>query len=123
MKKMMIFDPAMCCSTGVCGPSIDPKLLRISTVINNLKNKGLSIERYNLSTNPQIFVDNNIINKILNEKGIEILPITMVDGEIVKTRDYPTNKEFCEFLNVSEDYLKTGLKIKTKGCDCKGGCC
>lgn len=58
------------------------------------KNKGLSIERYNLSTNPQIFVDNNIINK-----------------------------EFCEFLNVSEDYLKTGLKIKTKGCDCKGGCC
>ena len=23
MKKMVIYDPAMCCSTGVCGPSVD----------------------------------------------------------------------------------------------------
>ena len=123
MKKMIIFDPAMFCSTGVCGPSINPKLLRVSTVINNLRNKGLSIERYNLSANPKIFVDNKSINEILNEKGVEILPVTMVDGKIVKTKDYPTNEEFCEFLGISEDYLKTGLKIKNKGCDCKGGCC
>jgi hypothetical protein len=26
MAKMQVFDPAMCCSTGVCGPSVDPTL-------------------------------------------------------------------------------------------------
>ncbi len=46
MKKMIIFDPAMCCSTGVCGPGVDPELLRVSTVINNLSNRGVIVERY-----------------------------------------------------------------------------
>ncbi|MCC9295527.1 arsenite efflux transporter metallochaperone ArsD [Clostridium sp. MT-14] len=123
MKKMIIFDPAMCCSTGVCGPSIDPELLRVSTVINTLQKKGILVERYNLTSNPQIFVDNKTINEILNKEGTEILPVTMVEGAIVKTKAYPTNKEFCELLGISEDYLKTGLKIKSKGCDCGGGCC
>ena len=121
MKKMIIFDPAMCCSTGVCGPSIDPELLRVSTVINTLQKKGILVERYNLTSNPQIFVDNKTINEILNKEGTEILPVTMVEGAIVKTKAYPTNKEFCELLGISEDYLKTGLKIKSKGCDCGGG--
>lgn len=58
MKKMIIFDPAMCCSTGVCGPSVNPELLRVATTINVLKNKGVIIERYNLSQNPQAFIDN-----------------------------------------------------------------
>ncbi|CAB1253719.1 MULTISPECIES: arsenite efflux transporter metallochaperone ArsD [Clostridium] len=123
MKKMIIFEPAMCCSTGVCGPSIDPELLRISTAINTLQKKGILVERYNLTSNPQIFVDNKTINEVLNKEGTEILPVTMVDGVIVKTKAYPTNKEFCELLGISEDYLKTGLKIKSKGCDCGGGCC
>ncbi|MBV4416484.1 arsenite efflux transporter metallochaperone ArsD [Clostridium tyrobutyricum] len=123
MKKMIIFDPAMCCSTGVCGPSIDPELLRVSTVINTLQKKGILVERYNLTSNPQIFVDNKTINEILNKEGTEILPVTMVDGAIVKTKAYPTNREFCELLGISEDYLKTGLKIKFKGCDCGGRCC
>lgn len=43
MKQVEIFDPAMCCSTGVCDPSIDPELLRVATVISNLKEKGIII--------------------------------------------------------------------------------
>ena len=62
MKKMIIFDPAMCCSTGVCGPVVNPDLLRVSTALNRLKNKDIAIERYNLTSNPQAFVDNKIIN-------------------------------------------------------------
>lgn len=116
MKKMIIFDPAMCCSTGVCGPSVNPELLRVSTVINKLQKKGVVIERHNLTNNPQIFVDNKTINELLNEEGVEILPVTIVDGAVAKTKAYPTNEEFCRFLDISEDYLKTGLKIKSKGC-------
>ena len=122
MKKMIIFDPAMCCSTGVCGPSVNPELLRISTVINNLKNKGLLIERYNLTNNPQIFVDNLTINEILMTGGVDSLPITMIDGKVVKEGDYLTNEEFCKLLEIPEDYLKVNIK-RPNGCGCKGGCC
>jgi hypothetical protein len=125
MKKMIIFDPAMCCSTGVCGPSVDPELLRVATVLNTLNKKGVAVERYNLTNSPQAFVDNKIINEILNRDGVDTLPVTIVDDVVVKTKSYPTNEEFCKFLDIPEDYLKTGFKVrlKSKGCDCKGGCC
>ncbi len=127
MKKMIIFEPAMCCSTGLCGPGVDPELLRISTIINNLERKGIVVQRHNLASNPQAFVDNKVINEILNSDGIDVLPITMVDNAVVKTKSYATNEEFGKFLDISEDYLKTGFKIKnkikSKDCDCKGGCC
>lgn len=45
MKKLSIYEPAMCCETGLCGVSVDSELLRISTVLNTLKNKGIIIER------------------------------------------------------------------------------
>ena len=123
MKKMVIFDPAMCCSTGVCGPSVDNELLRVSTLINRLKNKGILVERHNLTNNPQAFVDNKEINTMLNNDGIDVLPITMVDGIVVKTKAYPTDEEFCKHLDIPSDYLRAVIKRPAKGCDCKGGCC
>ena len=56
MKRIEIFDPAMRCSTGVCEPSIDPELMRIATVINELKEKGIIIKRYNLSNETPDFI-------------------------------------------------------------------
>lgn len=122
MKKMIIFDPAMCCSTGVCGPSVNPELLRISTTINNLNNKGILVERYNLTSNPQIFVDNKTINELLMEKGVDVLPVTMLEGKIVKMGSYPTNEEICNLLEISPDLLRAEVN-KSNGCNCKGGCC
>jgi hypothetical protein len=125
MRKMVIYDPAMCCSTGVCGPSVDGELLRVSTLINRFKIRGVLIERHNLSNNPQAFVDNKEINKMLSSDGVEVLPITMVDGKVVKTKTYPTNEEFCKFLHISTDNLKAVIKRPppSKGCGCKGGNC
>ncbi|OHW63322.1 arsenical resistance operon trans-acting repressor ArsD [Andreesenia angusta] len=107
MKKMIIFEPAMCCPTGICGPSVDPELLRMSTVINNLRKNGVRVSRYNLSGNPDKFVVHEEINEIINEKGVESLPVTTVDGEIVKIGSYPSNKEICSFLEIDEDLLKS----------------
>ena len=123
MKKMIIFDPAMCCSTGVCGPSVNKELLRMSTFLNTLKNKGVLIERYNLSSNPQIFVDNKEINEILNTKGIDALPVIMLEGIVIKEGGYPTNQEICELLELPLSYLKVDIKKPNKSCGCKGGCC
>lgn len=133
MKKMIIFDPAMCCSTGVCGPSVNPELLRVATILNSLKNKGIVIERYNLTSNPQAFIDNKKINQLLDSKGIQVLPVTMVDEDVVKIGSYPTNEEFCNLLEIPADFLATNIKkpninkasVKKSngGCECKGGCC
>lgn len=114
MKNVEIFDPAMCCPTGVCGPSIDPELLRIATVINTLKESGIVIKRHGLSSEPQDFVSNKVVNDILQKDGADILPITLVDGEVAKTKEYPTNAELSAWL---------GVKIKTKEPKKKGGCC
>lgn len=123
MKKMIIFEPAMCCSTGVCGVAVDPELLRVQGVLNSLKNKGIEIERYNLSNNPQIFLDNKVINEMLTKDGVEGLPATLINDIVVKTKAYPTNEEFCELLEIPEDYLKTAAKAKSRRSANKGGCC
>ncbi|WP_440897002.1 arsenite efflux transporter metallochaperone ArsD [Amphibacillus sp. Q70] len=112
MKNMVIFDPAMCCATGVCGPSVDKDLLRVSTLLNRLEKKGVTVERHNLTNNPQIFVDNKIINKLLNDEGVDILPVTIVDGAVVKTKEYPTDEEFVSLLDIPAEYILSELKAR-----------
>lgn len=113
MKKMIIYEPAMCCPTGLCGVNINPELLRISTVLNNLKKNGVLVERYNLSSAPQKFIQNASVNKLINN-GIDILPITVLDGEVVMTKRYPTNNEFVSLLSVPKSYLGEGTKAPQK---------
>ena len=42
MKKIEIFDPAMCCPMGLCGTNINPELMRIAVVIETLKRQGIT---------------------------------------------------------------------------------
>ena len=121
MKKIEIFDPAMCCSTGVCGPSIDPELIRMATIVNALKEKGIVITRYGLASEPQAFIANKVINELLQKEGVDVLPVTLIDGAVTKTKEYPTNEELAEWLGTE---IKTG-KTERKGCCCCGpkGCC
>lgn len=121
MKKIKIFEPAMCCETGLCGVSVDPELLRISTVINTLKERGIIVERYNFSSNPQAFIDYKLVNEFVNKYGVENLPITLVEEEIKIIGHYPSNEEFTNWLEISSDILN--VQAKENGCCSKGGCC
>lgn len=130
MKKMCIYEPALCCETGVCGVNVDPELLRISTVLNRLKNEGISVERYNLSNAPMEFVKSNIVNQYVNEKGVERLPVVTVDGEIVIAGRYPANDEILALLDLPAEMLLPkdavsccGEAGEAKSCCCDGGCC
>lgn len=124
MKKMSIYEPAMCCDTGICGVSVDPELIRISTVLNALKKNGVGVDRFNLNCAPMAFVNNEVINQYINEKGPEGLPAVMLDGEIVMTGRYPTNDEFIELLGVPASYLtEQKTKHTNSGCCCSGGKC
>ncbi len=122
MKTMYIYEPALCCETGVCGVSVDPELLRISTVVNNLKKQDVKIQRYNLNSNPQAFIDNAEINQLIMKEGVEALPATVVDGRIVKTQAYPANGEIAKLLGIPESYLEAEPQNEG-GCCCEGGCC
>ncbi len=123
MKKIEIFEPAMCCPTGLCGPGIDPELLRISTLVNNLNTQGININRYNLTNTPQNFITNEAINKLLTQDGAAILPVTLVDGVVMKTRLYPTQEELSKWLDLVVE--SENISIKNNNCGCCGGdeCC
>ena len=110
MKKITIYEPAMCCPTGLCGVTVDPELLRISTVANNLKKKGIEIERNNLTNSPMKFMTNKTVNKMINEKGVDELPFTFVDEEVAITGRYPTNQELADFLDIPVNMFDEELK-------------
>jgi hypothetical protein len=105
MKKLEIFDPAMCCPTGICGPSVDPELTRIAAALFSLQNKGYDINRYNLANEPMAFAENSVVNKVLHEKGPEALPVVLLNSEVLKTGTYPTNQELGEWLEIDEKEL------------------
>lgn len=132
MKKMIIYEPAMCCSTGLCGVGVDPELLRISTVLASLKKNGVEVERYNLTNAPQEFIKNTEVNQLITKDGVEALPATVTDGKVVITKRYPTNDELISLLNVPRSFLgvepKPVSKVKVTpkksgGCGCSGGKC
>lgn len=106
MKKMTIYEPAMCCPTGLCGVSVDPELLRISTVLDRLKKQDILVDRFNLSNAPMEFMKNVVVNDYINEKGIDELPITVVDGKIFKTGEYPTNEEFADIFEIPNEIFE-----------------
>ena len=65
MSRVEIFDPAMCCSTGVCGPGVDPELLRVATIISNLQKIGKDIVRHDLADDPDAYIKNKTVNDVL----------------------------------------------------------
>lgn len=113
MKKIIIYDPALCCSTGVCGPSVDPNLLRISMALNLLKKNNVNVERYNLSQDPKPYITNKVISDLLTSKGVAVLPITLIDDKVMKTSEYPTNEELSKWLEIPLEKL-TKVRVKDK---------
>ena len=93
------FDPPMCCPTGLCGPTLDQTLLDVNEMIMALQNDGLSIERYQMTSHPNAFLDNAEVMKLVREKQMEALPIIVVRGRVVKFGAYPTLAEVKDALN------------------------
>ncbi|WP_432409440.1 arsenite efflux transporter metallochaperone ArsD [Wukongibacter sp. M2B1] len=102
--KIEFFEPAMCCSTGVCGPSVDEKLVKLMENIEYLKRKyeGIQIERYMVTQQPMKFKENEKVYKLVKDNGRKVLPITTVNGEVIKTRGYPTLEEMEKSLGVEK---------------------
>ncbi len=112
MTKVQIFDPAMCCPTGVCGPGVDPVLPRFAADVEWLKSKGVEVERFNLAQQVAAFTSNPTVKGTLNSKGTRCLPLTLVNGEIVAEGSYPTRKDLAELTGVPYEEAPTILRVK-----------
>ena len=108
MSKVEIFDPALCCPTGVCGPGVDPELTRVASSVFTLEKKGYDIKRYNLGTEPGMFVENQDVNQVLHDKGPDALPVVLVNGEMLKVGEYPSNEELATWFGIQESELRMG---------------
>ncbi len=111
--RIEIYDPAMCCSTGLCGPAIDPVLVRMNDALLALKKQGVEVERFNLAQQLKPFLVNKKVADLLRKNGKKILPITIINGEIFKTGEYPLYEDICQKLGI-EPLQKRPLSIFTK---------
>jgi AhpD family alkylhydroperoxidase len=101
--KLQVFDPPMCCSTGVCGPSPDPVLPRFAADLQWLASQGITVERFNLAQQPQAFAASETIKTALAQYGNDCLPLILVNGAIVNRGFYPTRKELATLAGLSKE--------------------
>jgi len=97
--RVEIFDPPMCCPTGLCGPTLDQTLLDVNEMILSLRAAGVSVERYQMTGHPAAFLNNAEVMRLVREQQMAALPITVVRGHVVKVGAYPTLAEIKASLS------------------------
>jgi hypothetical protein len=122
MKKLEVFDPAMCCSTGVCGVEVDPVLAQFAADLKWVAEHDVIVERHNLGQEPQAFAANPAVVKEM-EAGIDRLPILAVDGHIITTGMYPSRQQLSQKLAIQLTTAEKPHVVAGKCCDPKSGCC
>ena len=100
MTTLQVFDKPMCCSTGVCGPQVDPVLPRFSSDLEWLKTQGVQVERHNLAQEPAAFIQNAAVHEMLATQGMPCLPLVVVNGHIVGRGGYPTREMLALWTGV-----------------------
>jgi hypothetical protein len=118
MTTIQIFDPALCCSTGVCGVEADQALISFAADVDWAKQNGARIERFNLAQQPMAFADNAAVKGFVERSGQEALPVVLVDGDIALAGRYPNRAELARWAGVADE-------AEAKQGSCCGGssCC
>jgi hypothetical protein len=115
----------MCCSTGVCGPSVDPKLVRFATDLGWLRSQGVTVERLSLSRQPAAFADDAAVKTALETKGEAALPLVKINGEVKSCGVYPSRDELAAWAGIAAPAPSIVNEASTSGCcgPAKSGCC
>lgn len=100
MKNIQVFDPALCCSTGVCGVDVDQALVSFAADVAWATQQGASIERFNLAQQPMAFADNAMVRGLLERSGQDALPVVLVDGEVALAGRYPQRAELARWTGL-----------------------
>lgn len=135
MPTVHVFEPALCCNTGVCGPDVDQALVDFTADLDALQAEGADITRHNLANDPLAFANDEAVRAFLEVAGSEGLPLTTVDGVTVMTGSYPTRAQLAKFAGLQADAVAApiGVPLLTmvepsgddaSSCGCgPSGCC
>ena len=121
MKKLSVYDHALCCSSGVCGTDVDQALVAFSANVAWLKQHDVVVERFNLSLKPMAFVQNLIAKSFLECSGAESLPLILLNGEFVMSGRYPSRQDLASWFQISLE--KVDVAATTGCCGGKTSCC
>jgi glutaredoxin len=111
--KIQVYDPPMCCSTGVCGTNVDKKLVEFASALKTLAESGVIVERFNMAHTPQAFIENVKVKELLTQKGQKSLPYIFVNDELKWSGKIPATKDL---------FKACGIEYKPQAGN-KGGCC
>ena len=106
MKTIQVYDPALCCSSGVCGPETDPALVTFAADADWAKKQGANIERFNLAQQPLVFAQNETVKGFLARSGKDSLPLILVDGEVALAGRYPSRDELARWAGLNADAVQ-----------------
>jgi len=109
---VQVFDPPLCCSTGVCGPAADPALARFAADLDWLRNQGVIVERYNLAQQPAAFAEHGLVRQALVQGGPGCLPLVLVNGRVVSLGRRPSRADLAAWAGIAPASLPVA-----------GGCC
>lgn len=118
MATIQIFDPALCCSTGVCGVEVDQALVSFAADVDWAKQNGAQVERFNLAQQPLAFAENSTVKAFLERSGQEALPLILVDGEVALAGRYPNRTELARWAGIA-----TLSVPQSQGACCSGSRC
>src|SRR5471030_754424 len=99
MHVLLVYDPAMCCSTGVCGPSVDPKLAILASDLAWLKSHGVQVNRFSLSQYPDAFATSALVISEMGDEG-ENLPLFVVENVVKSKAAYPNRHELASWFGL-----------------------
>lgn len=116
-----VYDPPMCCSSGVCGPNIDPNLMKFASLLKTLSDNNIKVERYNLSQQPQAFTENKKVLEMLTAEGESMLPYIFINGDLLCKGRYPSKEELFMIFGLNSQ-IKTS-QTEGNSCCSSGGCC
>ncbi|MGO9163198.1 MAG: arsenite efflux transporter metallochaperone ArsD [Streptosporangiaceae bacterium] len=128
MPVIKVYEPALCCSTGVCGPDLDQALVIFTADVGYLRGAGADISRHNLASDPAAFAGNDAVRSFLEVAGSEGLPLTMVDGVTVATGRYPARDQLLRYAGLASAAAPAGATdlgltaVTGDGCG-PAGCC
>jgi AhpD family alkylhydroperoxidase len=108
MPTIQVFDPPMCCSTGVCGPEVDPALARFASDLEWLKENGVDVQRFNLGQEPSAFVSNPTVAAAIRGRD-DALPLILVNGAIASQGSYPSREVLAELAGIAPPAARPSL--------------
>jgi arsenite-transporting ATPase len=101
MSRVQVFEPALCCATGVCGEDVDQALVTFSADLDFVRGKGGDVSRYNLASEPLAFAETEAVKGFLQVVGSKGLPLVLVDGVTAMTGGYPSRAQLSEWAGVT----------------------